>query len=395
MQLPEELRVMAAVRAAEAFPPNSPLHGAASGFAEFLQPQQIAGITSKFWGSQTSELSVQFLDNPTAACRRMILEAANSWDCRIIFRETSGPGQVRLSRDKSGLYSYLGQDILMVPADRETINFQGWTERTLISEYLRVVPHEFGHTLGFVHEQLRPEVLADILVNETIAWYRDNQGFDEATTRANVLTGLDVRTLMSTPVDQDSIMAYWLATFLTRSGRGFRGGLRLTQSDLDFVDLIYPKANDPAPPVSPPPTSPPPGPISPSPPTPSPPPEPPSPIVPPGPTSPAPLSPDAGPYDLKIGVPSDTFTLLDGTAIRFRFRPKGKHTFVAATASKLALVMELLDATGQVLAKDEDAAGKDGNAMLARTLKPGTYYLRVKGMIPEVIGPFRVKVVAT
>ena len=59
------------------------------------------------------------------------------------------------SPEWSGYWSYLGTDVLHIPVDQQTMNLQGFTERTPESEYRRVVRHETGHTMGFPHEHMR------------------------------------------------------------------------------------------------------------------------------------------------------------------------------------------------------------------------------------------------
>ncbi len=71
-------------------------------------------------------------------------------------------GDVRISTTGMGYWSYLGTDIMLVPKSNPTMNLQGFSMFTRESEYKRVVRHETGHTLGFPHEHLRKEIVANI-----------------------------------------------------------------------------------------------------------------------------------------------------------------------------------------------------------------------------------------
>lgn len=369
MRLPDELLVPAARTAVEIEPRNQPARVMAASFS----PQQVAVLTTKYWGSKPRTLSVQFLDNPTAAFRRMFLEAANSWDCGITFAETAGQGEVRLSRAGSGYWSYLGTDILSVPADRPTMNLQGFTEHTRSPEWLRVPPHEVGHTLGMPHEHLRKVFVDDIDPEKAFPDYRA-MGWSWEMFVSNVKTPLEEASLLgATAPDQTSIMAYQVKAAHTYSGKPILGGLRLGPVDLAYVDAIYPKPAGPVGPPSPP-VEPPPSP----------------PVRPP---DPGPAVEEFGPYDLRIGVPSDKFTLLPGTSVLFRFRARATRVFFATTASKADLTMDLLGDRKETLRHDDDS-GLKGNPLVYAPLKPGTYYLRIQGSHPEVVGPFRVKVEA-
>jgi hypothetical protein len=117
-------------------------------------------------------------------------------------------------------------------------------------------------------------------------------------------------------------------------------------------------------------------------------------VVPPvKPPEPKPLE-EFGPYNLKIGVSSDRFTMLADSAVLFRFRPKSHRVFVATTAGDVATVMALLDKGRNVIELDGMHSGKGPNALIATSLRPGTYYLKVWGLTADSIGPFRVKVMS-
>jgi hypothetical protein len=149
---------------------------------------------------------------------------------------------VRISRGGGGYWSYLGTDILLVPAHRPTMNLQGFTMNTREGEFARVVRHEAGHTLGCMHEHMRADLVKLIDPAKAYDYFRRTQGWDKATVDAQVLTSLDERSLMGTPTDQTSIMCYQLPGSITRNGKPILGGLDINASDLAFMGKIYPKA---------------------------------------------------------------------------------------------------------------------------------------------------------
>lgn len=148
ISLPKDLQFAAALDAIQINPVNAPL------FHTGLEKSALTLMTQKYWGSGGVDLSVQFMDNPTQACRSKILAHMNAWNefCNVRFRETNGQGDVRIDRGPSGYWSYLGTDIRMIPKNQPTMNLQGFTENTSDSEYRRVVRHEVGHC--FVGETL-------------------------------------------------------------------------------------------------------------------------------------------------------------------------------------------------------------------------------------------------
>ena len=66
--------------------------------------------------------------------------------------------QIRISFLQDGSWSYIGKDALQIPAKDPTMNY-GWLKAdTEDEEYSRVVLHEFGHSLGAIHEHQSPGV---------------------------------------------------------------------------------------------------------------------------------------------------------------------------------------------------------------------------------------------
>ena len=226
-------------------PVNSPVFGPSAELAEGGAPTALAAavMTGKYWGPTPRRLTVSFMDTPAADLRRKILSHLNAWTrtgC-IEFVETQGAGQVRISRGLGGYWSYLGTDILLIPANRPTMNLQGFTMNTSDGEYRRVVRHEAGHTLGMPHEHMRRAIVERIDRQKAYDYFLRTQGWDRNTVDQQVLTPLEEATIIATPADQDSIMCYQLPGAITRDGLPIRGGNDINQSDYAFVGRIYPR----------------------------------------------------------------------------------------------------------------------------------------------------------
>jgi hypothetical protein len=251
--LPPGLAAEAAAFARAVNPANDN-RAAIQGVAAALQPPgRLAVLNSFYWGPRGVDLSVQFLDNPTPATRKLIVLHMNAWGdyANVKFRETGGAGDVRIARTPGGGYwSYLGTTIRQVPAGRPTMNLDSFTEATPESEYRRVVRHETGHTLGFPHEHLRKELVNLLDPAKTIAYGERAWGWNAATVRAQVLTPLEDYSITSpglepTPADATSIMCYQLPGECTRSGKPIPGGLDIDATDGAFAARIYPGAVHP------------------------------------------------------------------------------------------------------------------------------------------------------
>lgn len=269
-ELPREMRFEAAERAvAINASANALPHGLIGYLVNIcgatLEPEitanRLAVVIKKYWGVGGVDASVQFLDNPPASVRKRILDHANKWSNfgNVRFRETSGTGDIRLARTPGqGYYSYLGPDNQSIPLNQQTMNLDSFSDQTPESEYLRVVPHEFGHYLGFPHEHLRRAIVANIDPAKAITYFGRTQGWTAAEVRAQVLTPIEESQLIgSSRVDGTSIMAYSLPGSIMIDGQPVIGGTDIDATDQEEIGKLYPLVVAPPPPP-PPPVNPPP-----------------------------------------------------------------------------------------------------------------------------------------
>jgi hypothetical protein len=255
----DELDDMDAVKAADYAvrinPANAPrLDFPAGAVPDLMTPARIAALTSKYWGTAGVKLTVSFMETTTPELQEKILAYANKWakHCNVTFVLVPRDGDVRISRGKGGYWSYLGSDIRGVARHRQTMNLEGFVLNTPEAEYERVVVHEFGHTLSFPHEHLRKELVDKLDVQKTIAYFKKYQGWDEDTTRSNVLTPIDDRSLTgASPIDPQSIMCYQLSGQITKDGKPIPGGNTISSVDSTYVNKMYPKAVTPTDPTGP------------------------------------------------------------------------------------------------------------------------------------------------
>ncbi len=243
MPLPPRLQQQAADVAAKENPANAPLLELSALGDGVLDPQRLTLYTSRYWGPKPKTLTVSFMETTAADLRARIVGHLNAWALYggISFVETSGTGDVRISRGSGGYWSYLGTDIKLIPQSRPTMNLQGFTMNTDEKEYRRVVRHEAGHTLGFPHEHMRQALVARIDREKAYDYFRRTQGWDRTMVDQQVLTPLDPAKIIGTEADQDSIMCYQLPGEITTDGLPIRGGDDINQTDYEFCGRIYPK----------------------------------------------------------------------------------------------------------------------------------------------------------
>lgn len=243
-ELPDEMKYAAAVKAAEINPVNLP--------AGVQSPQRIAVLTGKYWGAKGAELTVSFMEQTSTQFRDKLMGYFNSVSefCNIKARWVKSGGQVRVGFVAGGYWSYLGTDILQIPANQQTMNLEGFTLKTPESEWRRVVVHEWLHTCGCPHEHMRAELVSRLDPAKTIAYFGKTQGWSADEVRAQVLTPLEERSVMGTPhAEETSIMCYGLPGSITTDGRPIPGGSSLTELDKSFLAGIYPLSASPTGPV--------------------------------------------------------------------------------------------------------------------------------------------------
>ncbi|HEY8187958.1 MAG TPA: hypothetical protein VIF64_17945 [Pyrinomonadaceae bacterium] len=245
-RLHPDLWVASAQKATQINPQNHPpinrLMLVHKGFAP--SPMSIAVMTTKYWGAKGVKLSVGFLDNPPQALKTRILLHMNAWNktANVQFFLSKTDPQVRIAREADGYWSYLGTDILSIPAKEATMNLEAFSMSTPESEFHRVVRHETGHTLGCPHEHMRGELVNLIDPQKAINFFGQTQGWDPDMVKAQVLTPLEQGSLIGTTfADQKSIMCYQIPGVVTKNGKPILGGLDIDKSDYAFMSGVYPK----------------------------------------------------------------------------------------------------------------------------------------------------------
>lgn len=209
---------------------------------------RLAVDTARWWGDKPQVITVAFQSGTKTATRNKVLEHANAWSrfCNKSFAYSKTDPMVRVAFGGGGYWSYLGTDLLGIPANEQTMNLQGFDGQMPESEWSRVVRHEFGHTLGFPHEHSREEIITLLDYNKTIDYFRKTQGWSKQDVIDQVLTPLSKKSIRGTPkADDNSIMCYSFPGSITKSGKPIPGGDDINELDAQFIGSLYPKAVDP------------------------------------------------------------------------------------------------------------------------------------------------------
>lgn len=256
LDLPSSFQEIAAQTAVLQNPANAPtVRVMAAMGMEIPTPQHIAVMTQRYWGTGGVKLTVGFMESIQDDLASRILLHMNAWGkfSNVQFVRSKTDPQVRITRNEQGYWSYLGTDILHIPKNKPTLCLQGFTMQTRESEFVRVIRHEAGHTLGCPHEHMRKEIVNRLDVEKTIQYFWRTQGWNATQVRQQVLTPINENEIIgSTSADEVSIMTYQLPGEITKNGEPILGGMDFSQRDMVETAKLYPLPGGPKPPIEPP-----------------------------------------------------------------------------------------------------------------------------------------------
>ena len=152
----------------------------------------------------------------------------------IEFVENPSEANVRISFDPlGGAWSLVGTDHLEEKIN-PTMNF-GWID-------VPTVIHEMGHMLGMVHEHQNPRGQhIDWNEKKVFEWAKQTQGWDEETTKNNIINKYDINSINGSSFDPQSIMLYFFPADLTNNNVGTKENQRLSGLDVKWIHDMYPK----------------------------------------------------------------------------------------------------------------------------------------------------------
>jgi hypothetical protein len=295
---------------------------------------RAAILFAKRWVNN-STLRVRFLGG-TAAQQKVVKDFAPKWsdfaNIRLDFNNAPD-AEVRIAFDPSdGAWSYIGKDCLGIPLNQPTMNL-GWQDEG-------VVLHEFGHTLGLIHEHQNPL--------GGINWNRDNvirdlsgspNFWDLATIEHNMFEKYSQDLIRGTTLDKQSIMLYAIPKTWTTDGFFSEPNEVLSAADKSFIGSAngYPKST-------------------------------------------APVAP-AGPTELQVAelTPTQASIGAPGEEDVFKFTATKAGRYTVETMGQTDVIMSLFGPNSQTkqIAQDDDS-GEGSNAKITADLQPGTYFVQVR-----------------
>lgn len=211
------------------------------------KPEELAFAWDRRW-QPGQQLRVRFLDGDRGL-HQQVQEHALSWlksaNLTLVFGDYID-AEIRVTFVGDGYWSFVGTEAEQIPQPAPTMQLGGFTSDADHVELRRTVLHEFGHTIGCIHEQASPAAAIPWNVEKVYDYYEQWQGWDRDTTYANVLVRYGPDGLRFTEHDPDSIMQYPVPAELTSDGSSIGWNDELSPRDRNFIAKMYPGRTDPA-----------------------------------------------------------------------------------------------------------------------------------------------------
>ena len=189
-------------------------------------------------------LRVKFLDGDPAI-QAKVQAVAEEWMEHVNLKFDFGDhekAEIRISFKQPGSWSYIGTDALLIVGDQPTMNYGWFTADTSDEEYHRVVLHEFGHAIGFIHEHQNPEQGINWNVQAVYDYYMGPpNNWSKSQTDFNLLQKYNQEMLELTVFDPESIMLYPVPKEFTTDGFEVKWqNHKLSALDLELAGRVYP-----------------------------------------------------------------------------------------------------------------------------------------------------------
>jgi hypothetical protein len=188
-------------------------------------------------------LKVRFLNGEEELHER-VLEAAKQWEdyANITFElaDEDEDAEVRVKFSDGKNDSKIGTDSLTFAGDQQTVSFNSLNVNSSEEDVNMYVLHEFGHTLGFIHEHLHPTKKIDWEKNKAIEYYANNYGYTEEDCEKNLFRPYVPSSLLYSEFDPDSIMMYPIPPEITNDGSSFIMNSQLSEMDKRMAEIFYP-----------------------------------------------------------------------------------------------------------------------------------------------------------
>lgn len=215
---------------------------------EFNVSPQLAVPHSVLWENGQT-IRVRFLEG-SSFLRSKVKQVALEWEqyVNLKLEFTEDPeAEIRIAFVQgNGSWSALGTTCLderFFPKNEPTMNYGWLNDRSKEDEIRRVVLHEFGHALGFLHEHMSPEAdipwdkpkVYEYFMGPPNNWTKEEVDF-------NVFNKYNIADTHFSDFDTKSIMMYSIENELTVGDYEVPLSNTLSEMDKMHAAIFYPRA---------------------------------------------------------------------------------------------------------------------------------------------------------
>lgn len=209
-----------------------------------VQRQPLATITEKMWEpGRTLKVGFDLSGAPVQVVfvvKKYAIEWERYANIKFEFVQTMNTADIRVGFLPNGSYSVIGREALLVPSNSITMNL-GWIATASEAEARRVILHEFGHALGFIHEHGAATANIPWDKEKVYAYFAQApNNWDRATVDRNFFYKFSVAETNYSTYDRLSIMHYAVPPELTTDGSSVPFNTDLSPTDKQYAGYFYP-----------------------------------------------------------------------------------------------------------------------------------------------------------
>jgi len=208
------------------------------------QQQGLSAYSELMWmPGEVVKFSVIDLNGRESSVIDTVKKYAKIWErfanIKMEYTTKSSEAQIRISFEKGKSSSYLGRYALNIESDKNTMNL-GWIGGNA-DENRRVILHEFGHALGFIHEHNAAMANIPWDKEKVYTYYAGAPNFwSREMVDHNIFYKYSQTETNFSAYDANSIMHYPIDSALTTDGSSVPMNNDLSATDKQYAAIFYP-----------------------------------------------------------------------------------------------------------------------------------------------------------